>query len=105
MPRLLKLSLPFKVSELPTGLVLTHYALYNRSKHIQLRWAYISERQQPDVADLQAVPVPVSRTIMLADIFASPRSAASFIPFRNAILGTSRSVVLANVCAHAAAIQ
>jgi hypothetical protein len=57
----------------------------NRSKHISLRWAYVTERQSPHVADIHVVSV--SRRIMLADIFASPRPAASFLPFRNSILG------------------
>lgn len=61
----------------------------NRSKHISLRWSYVSERQSPDIGDIQVISV--SRTIMLADIFASPRPAASFIPFRDVLLGrTSR---------------
>ena len=57
----------------------------NRSKYISLRWAYVTERQRPHVADFHVVSV--SRRIMLADIFASPRPAASFLPFRNSILG------------------
>ena len=32
-------------------------------------------------------PASVSRTIMLADILCNPRAAASFLPFRNTILG------------------
>ena len=57
----------------------------NRSKHIELRWSYISERQNPDIGDIQVISV--SRKIMLADIFASPRPAFSFLPFRDTILG------------------
>ena len=57
----------------------------NRSKHISLRWAYVTERQRPHVAAVRVVFV--SRRIMLADIFTSPRPAASFLPFRNSILG------------------
>ena len=61
----------------------------NRSKHIALRWSFVSERQHPSVGDIQVISV--SRKIMLADIFASPRPAASFIPFRDSMLGrTSR---------------
>jgi hypothetical protein len=61
----------------------------NRSKHIALRWSFVSERQHPSVCDIQVISV--SRKIMLADIFASPRPAASFIPFRDSLLGrTSR---------------
>ena len=56
----------------------------NRSKHISLRWSYVSERQSPDIGDIEVISV--SRTIMLADIFASPRPAASFIPFRDVLL-------------------
>ena len=56
----------------------------NRSKHI-LRWSFVSERQHPSVGDIQVISV--SRKIMLADIFASPRPAASFIPFRDSLLG------------------
>jgi hypothetical protein len=44
-----------------------------------LRWSFVSERQHPSVGDIQVISV--SRKIMLADIFASPRPAASFIPF------------------------
>jgi hypothetical protein len=57
----------------------------NRSKHIALRWSFVSERQHPSVGDIQVISV--SRKIMLADIFASPRPAASFIPFRDSLLG------------------
>lgn len=56
-----------------------------RSKHISLRWSYVAERQRPDINDIKAISV--SRTLMLADIFASPRSAAQFGPFRNMIIG------------------
>ena len=59
--------------------------LINRSKHIALRWAFVSERQSPTLGALEVISV--SRTIMLADIFASPRPAASFVPFRDTILG------------------
>jgi hypothetical protein len=66
----------------------------NRSKHIALRWSFDSERQHPSVGDIQVISV--SRKIMLADIFASPRPAASFIPFRDSLLGrTSRITPLA----------
>ena len=57
----------------------------NRSKHIALRWAYVSERQSPAIGDIEVISV--SRTIMLADIFASPRPTATFVPFRDIILG------------------
>ena len=57
----------------------------NRSKHIALRWAYISERQSPAIGDVEVILV--SRTRMLADIFASPRPAATFVPFYDSILG------------------
>jgi hypothetical protein len=56
----------------------------NRSKHIALRWSFVSERQHPSVGDIQVISV--SHKIMLADIFASPRPAASFIPFRDSLL-------------------
>ena len=59
----------------------------NRSKHISLRWAYVTERQRPHIADIRVISA--SRRIMLADIFASPRPAVSFLPFRNSILGYS----------------
>jgi hypothetical protein len=65
----------------------------NRSKHIALRWSFVSERQHPSVGDIQVISV--SRKIMLADIFASPRPAASFIPFWDSLLGrTSRITAL-----------
>ena len=54
----------------------------NRSKHINLRWCYVAERQLLRDVDV----VSISRNIMLADIFASPRSAQAFIPFRNELL-------------------
>ena len=54
----------------------------NRSKHINLRWCYVAERQLLRDVDV----VSISRTIMLADIFASPRAATAFIPFRNELL-------------------
>ena len=57
----------------------------NRWRHIALRWAYVSERQSPAFGDIEVISV--SRTIMLADIFASPRPAASLVPFRDTILG------------------
>jgi hypothetical protein len=66
----------------------------NRSKHIALRWSFVSERQHPSVGDIQVISV--NRKIMLADIFASPRPDASFIPFRDSLLGrTSRITPLA----------
>ena len=43
-----------------------------RSKHIALRWHFIAERQDPQVADLKVIHR--RRTKMLADIFASPRA-------------------------------
>ena len=57
-----------------------------RSKHIALRWHYIAERQARAIGDLHVVGV--SRSIMLADIFASPRPAATFLPFRKDLLGS-----------------
>jgi hypothetical protein len=54
-----------------------------RSKHIDVRWSFVVEKQRH--GDLRVVSV--SRTIMLADILCSPRAAASFLPFRNTILG------------------
>jgi hypothetical protein len=66
----------------------------NRSKHIALRWSFVSERQHPSVGDIQVISV--SRKIMLAEMIASPRPAASFIPFRDSLLGrTSRITPLA----------
>ena len=62
-----------------------------RSKHISLRWSYVAERQRFDINDIKAVSV--SRTLMLADIFASPRSAAQFAPFRNMIIGKNQASV------------
>jgi hypothetical protein len=56
-----------------------------RSKHIALRWHFIDERQDPQVADLKVIHR--RRTKMLADIFASPRAAPTFIAFRDHILG------------------
>ena len=56
-----------------------------RSKHIALRWYFIAERQSSQVGDLKVVHR--RRTKMLADIFASPRAAPTFIAFRNHILG------------------
>lgn len=57
-----------------------------RSKHIALRWHYIAERQARAIGDLHVINV--SRSIMLADIFASPRPAATFLPFRKDLLGS-----------------
>lgn len=57
----------------------------NRSKHIALRWTYVSERQSPAIIDIEVISV--SRTTMLADIFASPRPAATFVAFCDTILG------------------
>ena len=54
----------------------------NRSKHINLRWCYVAERQLLRDVDV----VSISRTIILADIFASPRAATAFVPFRNELL-------------------
>jgi len=54
-----------------------------RSKHIDVRWSFIVEKQRH--GDLRVVSV--SRTIMLADILCSPRAAATFSIFRNKILG------------------
>ena len=54
-----------------------------RSKHIDVRWSFIVEKQRH--SDLKVVSV--SRTIMLADILCSPRAAAQFSTFRNKILG------------------
>ena len=54
-----------------------------RSKHIDVRWSFIVEKQRH--GDLKVVSV--SRTIMLADILCSPRAAAQFSTFRNRILG------------------
>jgi hypothetical protein len=54
-----------------------------RSKHIDVRWSFIVEKQRH--GDLKVVSV--SRTIMLADILCSPRAAATFSMFRNKILG------------------
>jgi hypothetical protein len=56
-----------------------------RSKHIALRWYFIAERHSAQVGDLKVVHR--RRTKMLADIFASPRAAPTFIAFRNHILG------------------
>ena len=60
-----------------------------RSKHIALRWHFISERQDPQIGDLKVIHR--RRTKMLADIFASPRAAPTFIAFRDHILGHKRS--------------
>jgi len=56
-----------------------------RSKHIALRWHFIAERPDPQVADLKVIHR--RRTKMLADIFASPHAAPTFIEFRDHILG------------------
>jgi hypothetical protein len=66
----------------------------NRSKHIALRWSFVSERQHPSVGDIQVISV--SRKIMLADIFASPRPDASFIPFRDSLLGRTSLLLARN---------
>ena len=55
----------------------------NRSKHIDVRWSFIVEKQRH--GDIKVVSV--SRTIMVADILCSPRAAATFSTFRNKILG------------------
>ena len=54
-----------------------------RSKHIALRFSYVAERQLARDIDV----VSVSRTVMLADIMATPRPAANFLPFRDQLLG------------------
>jgi hypothetical protein len=54
-----------------------------RSKHIDVRWSFIVEKQRH--GDIKVVSV--SRTIMFADILCSPRAAATFSTFRNKILG------------------
>lgn len=54
-----------------------------RSKHIDVRWSFVVEKQRH--GDLRVVSV--SRTIMLADILCIPRAASSFLPFRNTLLG------------------
>ena len=54
-----------------------------RSKHIDVRWSFIVEKQRH--CDIKVVSV--SRTIMFADILCSPRAAATFSMFRNKILG------------------
>jgi hypothetical protein len=54
-----------------------------RSKHIALRWHFM--RQDPQFADLKVIHR--RRTKMLADIFASPRAAPTFIAFCDHILG------------------
>ena len=56
-----------------------------RSKHIDVRWSFIIEKQRH--GDLRVVSV--SRTIMIADILCSPRAASSFHGFRNQMLGYS----------------
>ena len=62
-----------------------------RSKHIALRWHFIAERQDPQVSDLKVIHR--RRTKMLADIFASPRAAPTFIAFRDHILGLRSAFV------------
>jgi len=62
----------------------------NRSKHIDIQWAFVSERLHPSFGDMQVISV--SRKIMLADIFASPRPAASFVPFRDSLLGRTSCI-------------
>jgi len=62
-----------------------------RSKHIALRWHFIAERQDPQAADLKVIHR--RRTKMLADIFASPRAAPTFIAFRDHILGLRSAFV------------
>ena len=64
-----------------------------RSKHIDVRWSFVVEKQRH--GDLRVVSV--SRTIMLADILCSPRAAASFLPFRNTILGLPAPAQLSRV--------
>jgi hypothetical protein len=54
-----------------------------RSKHIDVRWSFIVEKQRH--GELKVVSV--SRTIMLADILCIPRAAATFSMFRNKLLG------------------
>jgi hypothetical protein len=54
-----------------------------RSKHIDVRWRFIVEKQRHD--DIKVVSV--NRTIMIADILCSPRTVATFSMFRNKILG------------------
>ena len=49
----------------------------NRFKNVSPAWSFVFERQHPSVGDIQIIRV--SRKIMLACIFASPRPAASFI--------------------------
>jgi hypothetical protein len=62
-----------------------------RSKHIALRWHFIAERQDPQVGDLKVIHR--RRTKMLANIFASPRAAPTFIAFRDHILGHKSAFV------------
>ena len=63
-----------------------------RSKHIDVRWSFIVERQRH--GDLRLVSV--SRTIMLADILCSPRATATFSTFRNKILGYNNTLPAAS---------
>lgn len=58
-----------------------------RSKHIDLRWSFVVEQQRRGHLRV----VSVSRTIMVADILCSPRPAASFLPFRDTMLGMSNA--------------
>ena len=61
------------------------------AQHIALRWHFIAERQDPQVADLKVIHR--RRTKMLAEIFASPRAAPTFIAFRDHILGLRSAFV------------
>jgi hypothetical protein len=54
-----------------------------RSKHIDVCWSFIVEKQRH--GDLKVVSV--SHTIMITDILCSPRAADQFSTFRNKILG------------------
>jgi hypothetical protein len=82
-------SSPTLYEDCTAAVVLSKENRFRRSKHIALRRSFVSERQHPSVGDIQVISV--TRKIMLADIFASPRPAASFIPFRDSLLGcTSR---------------
>jgi len=55
----------------------------NRSTHISLRWSFVVEPENLAIGDIAVVGI--SRTVMLADIFCSPRPAWSFytIPQHN----------------------
>ena len=63
-----------------------------RSKHIDVRWSFIVERQRH--GDLRVVSV--SQTIMLANILCSPRATATFSTFRNKILGYNNTLPAAS---------